>query len=405
MLTHQNSQSRCAGGDGSIRKITTKQKGKTYTYWQARYTVGYDPGTGKQIQKSITGKTQDEVRQKLKDATHDIDHGTYIPPNKITVGKWLDTWVETYLGDVKPRTLDVYKSDIRLHLKPALGAVRLEALDAPTIQAVYNNFRKPTERHPNGLSAKTIKNVHGVLHKALKQAVLVGYIRSNPSDHCILPRVEKKNFTPLDDFDIAAFVEAIKNHRFQTLFTLTLFTGLREGEVLGLTWDCVDFLNGTITVNKQLQLHDETKCNAYELVSTKNGKARSIAVAPSVTGLLKLHRTEQMKQRLLAGAAWENHRNLVFTDETGRHLVKATVYREYKKVVSSIGRPDARFHDLRHSYAVAAIRSGDDIKTIQGNLGHATASFTLDVYGHVTMQMKRESADRMEAFISKVCTL
>lgn len=82
-----------------------------------------------------------------------------------------------------------------------------------------------------------------------------------------------------------------------------------------------------------------------------------------------------------------------------------TVYRYYKNLVISIGRPDARFHDLRHSYAVAAIRAGDDIKTVQGNLGHATAAFTLDIYGHVTDQMKEASAQRMEGFIKGVLNL
>ena len=107
-------------------------------------------------------------------------------------------------------------------------------------------------------------------------------------------------------------------------------------------------------------------------------------------------------QRLKAGPLWSNPKNLVFTDELGNHLTKSVVYRTYKSLVKSIGRPEARFHDLRHSYAVAAIRSGDDIKTVQTNLGHATATFTLDVYGHVTDNMKQESAQRMENFIKSV---
>ena len=105
---------------------------------------------------------------------------------------------------------------------------------------------------------------------------------------------------------------------------------------------------------------------------------------------------------MLAGSLWNNPDSLVFTDPVGRHLTKSTVYRAFKKAVASIGRPDARFHDLRHSYAVAALRSGDDVKTVQSNLGHATAAFTLDVYGHVTDKMKQESAARMEKFIQSV---
>ena len=140
---------------------------------------------------------------------------------------------------------------------------------------------------------------------------------------------------------------------------------------------------------------------AYQLVPTKNSKARTITAAPFVMAQLKQHKVTQAKQRLLAGELW--HRSvLVFTDALGNHLTKPTLYRAFKKAAAAIGRPDARFHDLRHSYAVAAIRSGDDIKTVQGNLGHATAAFTLDVYGHVTDQMKQDSANRMEAFIKSV---
>ena len=170
-----------------------------------------------------------------------------------------------------------------------------------------------------------------------------------------------------------------------------------------MTWDCVDFDNGTLLVNKQMQLHQEQGIKAYQLVPTKNSKSRTITAAPSVMSLLRRRRAIQAQQHLEAGPLWQDS-DLVFTDELGRHLTKSSVYRSFKKIVAAIGRPDTRFHDLRHSYAVAAIRSGDDIKTVQGNLGHATAAFTLDVYGHVTDQMKQASAARMEAFIKSVST-
>lgn len=391
-----------AGGAGSIRKIITTKNGKTYTYWQGRYTEGFDPGTGKQIQRSITGKTQKEVAQKLKQVTLDIDNGVYHAPCKLTLAQWLEIWSKTYLGGVKPRTAHIYKSDIRLHILPALGAVRLEALNAPMIQAFYNAMGEPSEQNPEGLSAKTVKNVHGVLHKALQQAVLIGYLRYNPADACILPRIERKKIKPFDDTQISAFLTAIQGNRFETLFILTLFTGMREGEVLGLTWDCIDFHTGIISVEKQMQLHQDKGSKGYELVSPKNGRSRTIAAAQTVLARLQQQRRWQMQQKLLLGSDWQNPEGLVFTNEFGTHLTKPTVYREYKRIVAAMGCPDARFHDLRHSYAVAAIRAGDDIKTVQGNLGHATAAFTLDVYGHVTDQMKRESADRMERFIRTV---
>ena len=193
--------------------------------------------------------------------------------------------------NIKPRTLDIYKSDIRLHIKPLLGAIRLDMLDAPTIQGAYINLLRPSEKHPKGFSPKTIKNVH---------RVLFGYIRFNPADTCILPRVEKAKVTPCDDAQISPFIKEVRGNRFETLFVVTLFTGVREGEILGLTWDCVDFDNGVLTINKQMQLHQDKDMKAYQLVSTKNSKARTIiTAAPFVMERLKHRKVEQTKERLL----------------------------------------------------------------------------------------------------------
>ena len=231
-------------------------------------------------------------------------------------------------------------------------------------------------------------------------------LRFNPANACTLPRIEKKELKPLDEENIKEFLKVIQGTRYEDIFLVTLFTGMREGEVLGLTWDCVDFEKGILLINKQIQLHQEKELKgAYTLTSPKNGKSRTIAAAPFVMKCLKRQKVKQTEWRLKAGEAWGNPDGLVFTDEIGGHLTKSSVYREYKTMVKRVGRPDARFHDLRHSYAVAAISSGDDIKTVQGNLGHATAAFTLDVYGHVTNKMKRESASRMEKFIQGVSSV
>ena len=383
---------RAAQGSGTIRQ---RPDGR----WEARFTVGRDPGTGKQIQRSVYGSTQKEVRQKLAQAVAEIDSGTYQAPSKMTVGQWLDIWTAEYLNHVRPRTVEAYQCQIRNHIRPALGAVKLDTLTTPAIQSFYNSMSQPNGDKP-GLSAKSIKNIHGILHKALQQAVTVGYLRFNPADACTLPRVEHKELKPLDETDTARFIEAVKGHRYETLFLVTLFTGMREGEVLGLTWDCVDFKRGTVTVNKQLQ-KTTTGGSVYTLVPTKNGKGRVVAPAPFVMSLLQAQRRRQIEWQLRVGPIWEDS-GLVFTDESGRHLCHHTVYQNYKRVVASIGIPEARFHDLRHSFAVASIRAGDDIKTVQGNLGHATASFTLDVYGHVTDHMTQASAARMEKYIKNV---
>lgn len=383
---------RNAQGGGTIRQ---RKDGR----WEARYTVGRDPGTGKQVQRSVYGSTQKEVRQKLAQAVAAIDSGTYTDPSRLTVGQWLDIWQRDYLGGVKPFTVLNYSQHIKNHIKPALGVVKLEALNAYTIQGFYNSLGKPQGDKP-GLSAKTVKCIHGVFHKALSQAVKVGYLRFNPADACELPRIERKEIKPLDNEEIAAFMKAIHGHRFEAIYLVTLFTGLRRGEVCGLTWDCIDLDLGTILVNKQLQ-SVPGQPGEFRLVSSKNGKGRTITAAPFVMDVLRRHKVQQAEMRLKAGPLWQDN-DFVFCNEIGERLSPNTVYHNFKRIAASIGLPEARLHDLRHSYAVAALRAGDDIKTVQGNLGHHTASFTLDTYGHVTEEMKRASANRMEAFIKGI---
>ena len=398
-----SSSKKNAAGCGNIRKKTVTRNGKDYTYWEARYTAGYDPGTGKQIQKSITGKTQSEVAKKLKEVTASLDAGTYIAPNKTTVSQWMDTWHAEYLGAVKLSTVSSYEATIRNHIKPGLGAIKLEALTTQDIQEFYNARQKGDEtREP--LAPKTIKNIHGVLHKALEQAMLNGLIRNNPADPCVLPRRPKQKVKPLNEEQITKLIKALKGHKYENLILTTLFTGLREGEVCGLQWDCVNLETGTILVDKQLQsLRKSVRGNGdkYALVPTKNGKERHLTIAPFVVELLKKEKAKQDANRAYYEDLYEES-GLVFTDESGHRITPQAAYRAFKLVVTELGMPQARFHDLRHSYAVASLRSGDDAKTVQENLGHATAAFTLDVYGHVTEQMKTESANRMQAFIQSV---
>lgn len=381
-----------AKGSGTIRQ---RSDGR----WEARFTVGRDPGTGKQIQRSVYGSTQKEVRQKLTQAVAEIDNGTYQAPSKMTVGQWLDIWQREYLGDVKPKTVESYQCQIKNHINPALGAIKLDTLNAHTIQKVYNALSAERDGKP-GLSPKSVKIVHGVLHKTLQQAVEIGYIRFNPANACKLPRAEKPEIKPLDSNAMAAFIREIQGHRFEAVYLTMLFTGLRRGEVCGLTWDCVDLERGIIRINKQLQ-NVSGHPGEYRLISTKNSKGRTITAAPFVVTILKKHRAQQLRDRLQAGPLWQDN-GLVFCNEAGGFLSPSTVYHNYKRVVAAIGLPDARLHDLRHSYAVASLRAGDDIKTVQGNLGHHAASFTLDVYGHVTEEMKQASAARIEQYIKSV---
>ncbi len=308
-----------AKGGGTIRQ-------RPDGLWEARYTLGIDPGTGKQIQKSVYGKTQKEVRQKLTAITAEIDSGVYQEPCKMTVNEWLDIWLKDYQIGVKDSTAYLYERQAKLYL-----------------------------RHP------------------------------------------------LTDQQTAQLLNLLKGSRYEIPLTVDLFTGLREGELLGLMWDCVDFEKGTLLINKQLR-RSQRKGGTYYFSLPKNNKSRTITPAPYVMKLLQTQKVQQATQRLLAGPAWEDS-GLVFTNEFGRYVSYRAIFDSFKRIVKRIGLPDARIHDLRHTYAVNCIRAGDDIKTVQSNLGHATAAFTLDIYGHFTDDMRSVSAQRMEGFITNVLNL
>lgn len=386
-----------ASGAGNIRKKTVTKGGKQYTYWEARITTGYDPGTGKQVMRSFSGKTQKEVKQKMQAAAVDLDNGTYQNPNKITVGEWLDDWINTYCqGTVKPLTLSTYKAGIKNHIKPAIGALPLQSIKGIQIQRLYNDMNKA------GLSAKTIKNTGAILHKAFTMAVKQGFIPSNPCDAAEVPKGTAREISPLSDAQIPKFIAAIQDDPYRNAFALCLFAGLREGECLGLSWEQIDFDKQRITISQQLQKEKKKDGQYYIAPSTKSGKPRTIEPPEIAFQYLRAEKKKQLENRLRAGEYWENGNNLVFTTETGRNIVFQTFHRHFKKIAADIGCPDARPHDLRHTCATVAIASGADIKSVQDLLGHATASFTLNVYTHTSDKMKADTASRMQSYYANL---
>lgn len=377
-----------ANGSGTIRK---RADGR----WEGKYTLGYDPKTGKLIRKSVYGKTQKEVRLALSKIVSEMDSGTYAEPSKMKVSQWLDEWLASYTMNIKPATRSAYEEHIRVHIKPSLGDIPLKQLSTSDIQQLYTNLLKERE-----LSPKTVRNIHGVLHRTLEQAKLLGYIRVNPADAAVTPRVEKKQVETLDAEDIGKFLAAIRGTKYEYPLFVAVFTGLRQGELLGLTWDCVDFEHGMLLINKQ---HNRVKGDTeFRFASLKNDKARVLTAADEVMEVLKLQKERQTAWAAALGDGWSNPDHLVFTTEFGRYINNKILYQNFKRIMRKLGKPDLRFHDLRHTYAVNSLRAGDDIKTVQENLGHATASFTLATYAHATPGMKRESAKRMTEFIRSV---
>lgn len=403
--------SRTANNSGSIRQ-------RTDGTWEARVTVGVDPGTGKPVRRSFYGKTQKEVKQKMVAALTAIDNGTYQTPKKLTLGAWLDEWMETFCRPkVKPLTVASYEKMIENHIKPRLGAMQLQSVRGTHIQKFYTalkeNGKKIPLRDEDGkivkvkgetqyttapLSPKTVTNVAAVLHKAFDVAIKQGIVQVNPCEAAELPKAVKHEIKPLTDEEIPRFLAAVRGDPMENAYALCLFAGLREGECLGLAWDQVDFKKGRITIKQQLQKEKKKGAQYYIAPFTKSNKPRTIEPPPIAFEYLKAEKKKQSAYRLRLGGSWSNPDNLVFTNEFGDHLRIFTFYSHFKKIAANIGRPDARPHDLRHTAATVAIASGADIKSVQDLLGHATASFTLNVYAHTSDQMMKDTAARVQGY-------
>lgn len=386
-------------GFGSIRNKEVNRNGKIYKYWEGRITVESD--TGKQKQQSISGKTKKDVSAKMNTLLYELQQGSYIEPTKLLLNEWLDRWESKYLISVKDSTAILYSNTLQLYIRPELGQIRIQELSTEKIQGFYKKLFRPSKSDREPLSAKTIRNIHGILHKALAQAVKQKILSANPSDDCELPKVQRPDIRPFNDLQVARFLKAVTNHVHEYLYKITLLTGMREGEILGLQWDCVDLQKGQVSIARQLR-KQQKKGGEYYFSSPKNGKTRLITIPPSVVHLFESQRSRQLEMQSRAGASWNNENNLVFTNATGGILSYRTVYDCYKRIVKQIGVPNSRFHDLRHTYAIISIKNGDDIKTVSENLGHATVAFTLDVYGHITREIKEVSAKRMEDYIQKI---
>lgn len=390
----RKSNTRTAQGNGSIRK---RPDGR----WEARFT--YPDELGQKKRASIYCDTQNECRQRLTASIKAVDEGTYRKTKRYTLAEWLDEWQSTYCRDLKPATISGYKSKVETRIKPYLGGSQLSALSNVQLQRYYNKLHTGDKDH-KPLSPKSIQNVHGILHKALEQAVIAGVLASNPADHIRLPKIKKPTLKPIMDDNVSKFMEAIKGDMFERFFIVALFSGLRQSELIGLQWQDVDLENGALTVRRQIQkAHDSSGYHFLE--ETKNGKERTAAIAPSIVTVLKGQKAQQAEWRLAAGPLWSNERDLVFTDQLGQHLKHRTVANHFKKIVASIGLPETRFHDLRHSYAVNALQAGDSVKDVQEQLGHYSSAFTMDTYAAVSGTMRKASQARMEALIKSVSDL
>ena len=365
--------------DGSIRQ-------RPDGLWEARYCIGKDPGTNKLIRKSIYGKTQREVTRKLKEKLSLVEKGESTEESKLTLGEWLDTWLEDFCKNIKPSSRAVYKRCIDNYIKPNMGAIKLKDLSTSTIQKTINKLK---------LSPHTLKDVRGILHAALDKAVSCKYINSNPCTGTEIPKVVKPDICILNRDHIKAYLQACDTDPYGDYLKILLYTGARESEIMGLPWDNVDFEKGTITIDQQLENR------TYNITTTKTSTARTFKPADIVMDILRARKAQQEEDKKKTEGFWTDTNNLVFTDNIGNHYAHNTVRKHFHKITASIGLPDMRVHDLRHSYSVLAIQAGEDIKTISSTLGHSTVTTTLDIYARFSEDLQEASNKRMNDFFGQ----
>ena len=304
--------------------------------WEGRY---YDVD-GKQ--HSLYGRTKAIVKDKLAEKRAEIAQGTSITETDLTVEQWGWEWMKTFkAGKVKHSTLDNYESDFRLHVVPYIGNVKLKDLTTLMVQRVYILLEK------EGLSPKSIRNVHGMLDKAMKMDL----IRKNVSKNCELPHIQQHEMHPLTKEEMGMFMNLAKDDEHYLMMRFDFFTGLRESELIGLTWDCVDFEKHTLRVYRQfVRIASGPDKGKMMYTPLKNGKERTITLTTTAMAVLQEAKRKQSEQRLRAGSSWHNEYNMIFTRANGMFVRFKTLYVHFKDIVKDMGRPEVRFHDVRHPY-------------------------------------------------------
>ena len=326
-----------ANGEGNIRK---RADGR----WEGRYTAGYHPETGKRIIKNVLGKTQAECKAKLKKAIEESQALDVGRADEYTVAAWLRTWFELYAKPhIRPSTMNYYHRNIEQHIIPAIGNIPLNKLTTRDLQKLYNDLqsngrlRKVQKKEKPGLSNSTVRGIHMMLHNALDRAVKEKLILSNPTENCIIPKIEKQEMKILHPDHISAYLNAAERRNALPMFYLELVSGLRKGELVALQWSDLDEANCTISVSKQASW--DTEGNLI-LSQPKTGNSiRGVSIPQDAVELLKQEHAKHPDN------PW-----MFPSSRTGEMYHPDSVVNLHKKILKDVGLEHIRFHDLRHPY-------------------------------------------------------
>ena len=323
---------RRANGEGNIRK---RKDGR----WEGRYTVGHDPETGKAIIKNVLGKTQAEVKEKLKKAIEEnvgIDYGR---AKTYTVGSWLELWMENYAKvKLRPSTFKTSQGFLKNHIKPQIGGIPLADLTSLDLQRFYKHLldggrvdRIEAKKKPKGLAPKTVRNIHQMIGSAYNLAMEQRLVTKNPTQGCALPKVEHKEMKTLTSDQLSTFFQEARDSGVYELYYLDLATGLRRGELLGLKWTDVDLDRGVLKIQRAISRQNGKVVEAP--LKTKNAY-RTLPLSADAIDVL-------MQQRRKTGnSEW------VFPSPTGGPMSPDSVLHMLHRVLKRAGLPKVRFHDL-----------------------------------------------------------
>jgi len=376
--------------------------------WAAQITVGRDPATGKLKRLTFSGKTRKEVQEKLTAALAQMQQGIFVEPNKTTVGEWLDIWLNEYKKPpkVRPTTWQNYETVIRCHIKPAIGHIPLRQLQPSHLQRLYNEkFDNGRVDGQGGLSSRTVRIIHTVMHASLKQAMKEGLVARNVAEATTLPKREKKEPRVLTLEEQRRFFEVLSQDRLGAAFLLDLATGLRRGELLALRWQDVDLKEGIIKVSRELvRVRDPENPGKTKLIyqppKSEKGK-RSIPLPEWAIAALKAHKVRQNQERLALGEAYQDN-GLVFCTELGTPIEPRNFNRKFYELRKKAGLPEnINLHALRHTYATRLLEVGEHPKVVQELLGHSQISVTLDTYSHVLPELKKAAAAKLNTLWQK----